>query len=109
MHTMLAGMTGAVELKLEKEEAESLASAIVDVGRFYNMEVPAKAAAWTNLIMVAGALYGPRVMVLNMKRKANKSAIPMPPRGSVAPKAEPAPKGDNGNVIEIPGVGKVVR
>jgi len=110
MHTMLAGMVNVEELALEKEEAKMLAESVVEVGAFYNMEVPAKAAAWTNLIMVAGALYGPRIVVARGKLRTARAngPMPMPPKGSVAPRAE-TPAASGATVIDIPGVGRVAR
>jgi len=63
------------ELELTEEESAKLAGAIAHVNELYGgVVLPEKAAAWINLIMVAGTIYGPRIIVINAKGKSKKEA-----------------------------------
>jgi hypothetical protein len=55
---------------LTEDEAAKLASAVARVNELYGgMVLPEKAAAWIQLIMVAGTIYGPRIIVIQAKGK----------------------------------------
>lgn len=57
-------------LALDKKEAEQLSEAIFTVNELYDGGfISPKAAAWGNLIMCAGTIYGPRAMVMLFKKK----------------------------------------
>ena len=65
------------ELELTEEESAKLASAIAHVNELYGgVVLPEKAAAWINLIMVAGTIYGPRIIVIQSKGKRKPEAEP---------------------------------
>jgi hypothetical protein len=77
---MLAGITQTAELALDPTEAADLSKAIAAVGRHYDMTLPAKTLDWTNLMMVAGAVYGPRlIVILNNRRSARARPATMAP------------------------------
>jgi hypothetical protein len=67
---MLAGLTGAEELALDKAEGDQLARAVINVNRHYDTVISAKAMDWTRLLMVVGGLYGPRLAALRMRKMA---------------------------------------
>lgn len=70
---MLAAFTKVEQLALDPEESKKLAEAITRVTEMYDVKVmSAEALAWTNLIMVAGGVYGPRMMSYSMDKKAAK-------------------------------------
>lgn len=80
-HAMLAGMTKTPELELADEEATNLGTAIATVNSFYNVAVADKTMAWIALAMVAGQVYGPRVMAIGIRRRSERAErVTMPER-----------------------------
>ena len=67
-HMMLAGITRVPELALAQPESDELAKALNTVSAFYNVEVAEKTLAWINLSMVAGTIYGTRLMAIRARR-----------------------------------------
>lgn len=79
IHVMGATLLHAPEWELSEDEAAKLAAAIARVNELYNgLVLPEKAAAWVQLVIVAGTIYGPRVMVSQMKPKAEKESSDIP-------------------------------
>lgn len=112
-HGMLAGITRTAELELDQPEANKIATAVVNVGRHYNMTMSAKALDWTALIMVIGEVYGTRLMAIRLRRTMERKAGGSEPghaAGSVPPRTEPVQQSRPANgrtIIDIPGVGPV--
>jgi hypothetical protein len=73
IHGMVAAATGFDKLALAQEEANSLAKAVNNVRQFYPMHVSAKALAWSNLFMVAGTVYGSRIIAIWAAQKAKET------------------------------------
>lgn len=73
-HAMLAGMTKTPELELDDSEATQLGGALAVVNSFYNVEVADKTMAWVALAMVAGQIYGPRVVAIGVRRNGDRQA-----------------------------------
>lgn len=72
LHFMGATILKVPELELDEEEAEKLGKAVARVQAQYEVPVLSEEQrAWINLLLVAGTIYGPRVMAhsLNRKRK----------------------------------------
>lgn len=69
---MLAMILKQQELQLDQPESELLAKAMVDVSSHYGFQPSSKAVAWTNLIMVAGAIYGTRLVAIRNNRIATR-------------------------------------
>lgn len=91
---MLAGVTKTAELALSEAEANSLALALSTVNSFYNVAVAEKTLAWINLAMVAGGVYGSRIVAIRMNRTARRArdvSPERPPTSSAAGETEPAP------------------
>lgn len=107
VHTMLAGITKTDELALDPAEAHNLAEATAKVGRHYNMAMSAQAIDWTNLFMTIGAVYGPRVMAIRIRRMAARPAAQ--PRAAATPRPAPesAAPSNGTRTTFIPGVGHV--
>lgn len=82
---MLSGITQTPELALDISEAANLAQALDTVNKFYNVEVAEKTIAWTNLAMVAGMIYGTRLVAIRMRRQSERRA---PPRDVTPNKAQ---------------------
>lgn len=73
IHAMVAAATGFDKLSINEQEANSLAKAVANVQQYYPMHVSAKAMAWTNLIMVAGSVYGSRAVAIWADQKAKEN------------------------------------
>lgn len=71
-HAMLAGIFKAQEFALDKTEAKSLAEAISNVSRHYDVAATQKSIDWTNLLMVCGMVYGTRFVAMRENRKAKR-------------------------------------
>lgn len=74
MHEILSKALKVDLLMIDKREANAMAKAIGEVAKHYPVKVDPKMAAWTNLVMVAGAVYGPRIAVARMVAKTNAAA-----------------------------------
>jgi len=71
VHIMGATILAAPELRLDESEARGLADAIGQVAAHYGGIPDSKYMAWGNLAVLAGAIYGPRIVVMrNRMRKA---------------------------------------
>lgn len=90
---ILAGISKCPELDLDAEEAKQVAAAYANVARHYNFYVNEKAADWYNLLTVAGAVFGSKIIAIRMRKKqeakltAPKPAFTQPQR--VAPTTAP--------------------
>lgn len=71
IHLLAAKFSGIEYLKLDKDECDELAKALIQLQTFYPaVDVPAKAMAWMGLLMVVGKVYGPRViLMMDMQKK----------------------------------------
>jgi len=87
VHFGLGILLAAPELNLSDEEAAQFADAAVNVAKHYDVGASAKALAWTDLAMVAGSIYGVRVMQIMGRRKAG------PPRPAPASSSADRPNG----------------
>jgi hypothetical protein len=73
LHAMGAVLLKTPELELTEEESAKLAGAIAHVNELYGgVVLPEKVAAWINLVMVAGTIYGPRIIVIGAKKKIHE-------------------------------------
>ncbi len=64
-----AELSGIEALEIEKEEADEIAGAILDVMSHYDFQASAKAVAWANLVGVLCATYGVKVLQALRKTK----------------------------------------
>lgn len=73
-HAMLATITGTPELELEEKESKKLAAAIARVQSLYTTSfLSEEQLAWTNLIFVAGSVYGTRAMAIRLRKRSEKA------------------------------------
>lgn len=79
VHAMVAAATGYDKVAINQEEASSLAKAVNNVQQFYPTHISAKALAWTNLFMVAGTIYGSRIVAIWADNKAAENNKPEAP------------------------------
>lgn len=78
LHLMGAKLLQTPELELETEEAEKLAGAVARVNALYNdFPIPEKWAAWINLLIVCGTVYGPRAIAASARMKSEKKPAPL--------------------------------
>lgn len=94
---MLAQATNTPELKISKEEAKMLGDAVKDLGSVYGHTVNPKVAAWIQLSIVCGTVYGTRIaaMQMNAATKRKKGTLhTMPPPEPAAPPAPTPPTPD---------------
>lgn len=66
------------ELVLDNQESRMLAEAIQSVQDFYGFEASAEVMLWTNVIGVCGAVYGPRIGAIMMRRSKEKTVKARP-------------------------------
>lgn len=78
VHSMLAMITKTPELMLSEGESALLAKAAMDVAQHYPIGASEKTMAWANLAMVAGGLYGSRVVAVIQTRKTEAAKRPAP-------------------------------
>lgn len=84
IHQMLGAII-APELALGEDDAHQMADAISAVNRHYQIRMfDAKTQDWLNLIMVAGAMYGSRVVAIRERVKVQRMARPAMPRAQTA-------------------------
>jgi hypothetical protein len=79
VHMMGASFLKIPELMLEETEAKQLSDAVSRVSELY--EIPLmdeRTMAWVNLAIVAGGIYGPRVVAAKMNRKKHKGPTIVP-------------------------------
>lgn len=73
---MLQFVHGDGAMALSSTEAEMLAQAATNVGRFYvKLTVSAKGQAWGALLMTAAMIYGPKIMAAQAAAKARKAGL----------------------------------
>jgi len=88
-HGLLSGVLKVPELALEESEAGELAKALDAVNSFYRVEVAEKTLAWINLSMVAGTIYGTRLIAIRERRVAaraeRRANAPIRPTPQAAP------------------------
>jgi len=84
LHWMGSVLLKTPELALEEEEAKKLGAAIARVNAEYgNVILPPKAAAWINLGVVAGAIYGPRIIAAKNNHKKTPEARAATPAAQI--------------------------
>lgn len=79
VHNIGSMMLKVEELALEETEAEKLAVAIQEVGKYYHVSFDPKKIAIANLAIVTCQIYGFRIMAYQMRLKNEKASRgPMP-------------------------------
>lgn len=70
---VLANAVGIEELTLSPDESKELAKAVAEVQSHYDTVIDPKTMAWVQLAMVAGSVYGPRMIAFNIRKKREKT------------------------------------
>jgi len=74
IHVGIAGVTNVQELKLDKVESDMLATSVVDVLDAFDIEVSEKAMAVSGLVTACATIYGPRIVVYNIRKNRERKA-----------------------------------
>lgn len=70
---ILAGLAKSPELVLAEDEAKALGGALATVSAYYvDVKVSAQAAAWVNLAMILGAVYGTRIVAIRQRTASER-------------------------------------
>jgi hypothetical protein len=92
IHAMVAEATGTPQLALTKSEGEKLGGAIQDVAKQYNHVINPKTAAWIQLCIVCGAVYGTRIASIRMDAKtARRRKLEVVPKTNGFPQPDFTP------------------
>ena len=70
---MAAVSFSAPELALDDMEAKSLSEGILAVQSHYNFAASAEMMAWVNLAFILMGIYGPRVVLIKMRKVEEKA------------------------------------
>lgn len=79
------------EFELTEEEARKLSDASKEVAKHYSIGLTDKQLAWFNLTLVAGNLYGPRVIAFGIRKGSERRAKVVPIRPGPGPGQAPGP------------------
>ena len=71
-HAILASLTKTPELMMDHTEAAELSKAIGSVARHYDVTASAKTVDIANLVMVAGMIYGSRIIAIRARKGKEK-------------------------------------
>lgn len=78
IHTALAAATKTPELALEDEESRALATATANVLNEFDITPDPKIQAIVGLIATAGMIYGPRVVLIRMRKASEEKEAEKP-------------------------------
>lgn len=90
-HAALSAATGNPIWQLANDESKALAGAIINLEKQYPTRIDPRAMAWVNLIGVAGAIYGSRLIAMRLDAVTRKQAGQA---GKAPPRAGPPPPSD---------------
>lgn len=93
-HTMVASIAHFPELALSEQESKDITKAVLHVSEIYGVGnfMDEKTEAWANLALVAGGVYGPKVVHGLILKKKGAATGPQVMRPSpMIPKSEPMP------------------
>jgi hypothetical protein len=95
---MLASSLSTPELELTEDEAHKVAVASANVAEHYSVSLDPKTAAWIQLGMVCGSVYGSRIVAIYVRRQMESDEQGTPP------KAEKKTQTNQSQEIYPPGV-----
>ena len=73
LHSTIFSLVGAADLDLSADENLALATALDNLADEYEVTVDSKTAAWLNLAMVAGSIYGTRAFMIYQLNQVAKN------------------------------------
>lgn len=91
VHFGVSALLSTPELDINEDEAKKFAGSLARISNLYDDRINPKAVAWVDLIAVLGAIYGPRMIAIHARMKAEKA--PTPARATVInmPRAKTTP------------------
>lgn len=102
IHLGVSAIAKAPELALDQEESDKLAKATANVARHYGIAASAKVLDWAALFATLGAVYGPRIILINMRTRSERTqnpstatATPSPAKGNGAARSGTTIPGTN--------------
>lgn len=83
-HSFASAMLKEPSLAIEKDEAEMLSEALKEVATAYDFKaiLSPKTQALVDLALVAGTIYGPRLMLIAKQSKKHKPVVVIRPNGA---------------------------
>lgn len=76
VHTIGASIVKDPTWELSEDEAKKLAEGLANVQAQYDMVLDPKTEAWIKLMGIAGSIYGPRIVIPMMARRAMREEPP---------------------------------
>lgn len=82
LHTGIAAISGTPELVIDEEEGRLLASASANVMEEFDLKPDPKTQAIIGLVIAAGTVYAPRMVLIQMRRAQEKEERAADPTGT---------------------------
>jgi len=99
MHVMMAERTNTPELMMGMPEGEAFMGAVQNVMRHYSVQTTQKTLDFIALFGTASAMYAPRVVAYNLRKKAERANGPVYQRPAPGqPRSEQAVGGLGGAI-----------
>jgi len=80
IHGVAATLLNNASWALSPDEAKNMAEALAELQSHYDIALDEKTEAWLKVVMVAGAIYGPRVVLPIVLKRAMKKEEPETPK-----------------------------
>jgi hypothetical protein len=81
IHAMAAQILKTPELELDKDEGQKLGDAVQEVAKQYNHVINPKTAAWIQLCVVSGGIYGIRIAAIRIRETRERKIKVVPLNG----------------------------
>jgi hypothetical protein len=104
MHAGLAALSKCPELAIGEAESKQLAEAAGKVMRHYPIETTQKTLDWAGLGLLAGTIYGTRVVAIGMRRDKERREARATGAGSVMGNGATIFPHDAGSVVDLTGM-----
>jgi hypothetical protein len=72
LHTGIAGISNTPELVIDEDEGRMLAAATANVMEEFDLKPDPKVQAIVGLVVAAGTVYGPRTVLIQMRKAQEK-------------------------------------
>lgn len=91
LHVLLAERTMTPELAISEDEGKQFMASVQNVMRHYSVQTTQKTLDWIALMGTATGMYAPRIVAMNIRKRAARNGRPQP-----APMNRTAPAKANG-------------
>jgi hypothetical protein len=91
------------EMAISREEAEKLAGPLIELQKYYKVPFDPKWVLWFQLVSAGGAIYVPRVFLMNQRIQVQKAAAKtaINPMHGLRSEDQPAPPSEEA-IAEVP-------